>query len=156
MASPSFRIHSFHPSPGRVTIRGNYIGTDATGMVGNLSPGQEGIRSINSHGPVVIGGAGPGEGNVISGNHPSPAIELHFVPTPEIVGNMIGTDRTGQTALPNTFGIETQSVSDALIADNVISGNSGPGISLQGDGGAVVRGNKIGVDIDGLDAIPER
>ena len=145
----------FVPSePGRVTIRGNYIGTDATGMVGNLSPGQEGIRSINSHGPVVIGGAGPGEGNVISGNHPSPAIELHFVPTPEIVGNMIGTDRTGQTALPNTFGIEMQSVSDALIADNVISGNSGPGISLQGDGGAVVRGNKIGVDIDGLDAIP--
>ena len=48
---------------------------------------------------------------------------------------MIGTDPTGQTALPNTLGIETQSASDALIADNVISGNNGPGIILQGDAG---------------------
>ena len=139
--------------PGRITIQGNYIGTDATGeatVAGNTAPGQEGIRSTNSHGPVVVGGAGPGEGNVISGN-PSPAIELFFVPAPEIVGNMIGTDRTGRTALPNSFGIETQSVTDALIADNVISGNSGPGIHLRGDEGTVVRSNRVGVDVDGLE-----
>ncbi len=139
--------------PGRITIQGNYIGTDATGeatVAGNTAPGQEGIRSTNSHGPVVVGGAGPGEGDVISGN-PSPAIELFFVPAPEIVGNMIGTDRTGRTALPNSFGIETQSVTDALIADNVISGNSGPGIHLRGDEGTVVRSNKVGVDVVGLE-----
>ena len=52
---------------------------------------------------------------------------------------MIGTDRTGRTALPNSFGIETQSVTDALITDNVISGNSGPGITF-----VVTRGRLYG------------
>lgn len=47
-----------------LVIRGNYIGTDATGLLDRGNG--RGISFIQTYGS--IGGSGPGEGNVISGN----------------------------------------------------------------------------------------
>jgi hypothetical protein len=49
------------------TISGNYIGTDASGIVA-LPNADDGIEITDGASYNVIGGATPGEGNVISGN----------------------------------------------------------------------------------------
>jgi hypothetical protein len=51
-------------------VQGNYIGTDKDGSNGTATIGNRGIGVwvYNSTGANTIGGAGPGEGNVISGN----------------------------------------------------------------------------------------
>ena len=78
-----------------------------------------------------------------------------------VAGNLIGTDWTGTSAIPNDAGIDVRGggnrigtdvdgVSDVL-ERNVISGNIGTGILINGDAatGTVVQGNFIGVDSSG-------
>lgn len=76
----------------------------------------------------------------------------------EIVGNFIGTDATGTTSLGNiNYGIVAVTRdSPPIIGDgspagrNVISGNSGTGITVSSGGlGIVIVGNYIGTDKDG-------
>ena len=105
----------------------------------------------------LIGGTGPLDGNVISGN----AITGIFVAGAagtRIEGNRIGTDSSGSTAIPNSIGVQVeQEASDTTVggaaagAGNVISGNELFGVSS--DDGRVV-GNLIGLDADGTMAIP--
>ena len=74
-----------------------------------------------------------------------------------IQGNFIGTDVTGSAALGNGLGVEILSAADNLIgglqaaARNLISGNNGYGIYIDGIGatGNVVQGNFIGTDVTG-------
>jgi hypothetical protein len=140
---------------GTVTIQGNYIGTTADGQAavsGAPRPGH-GINAV-SPAPVVIGGAAAGEGNVISGNQ-GDGVFLFQGSGHEIVGNMIGTDRTGENAVANGNGVDTNGVvSNARIERNLLSGNRSSGLRLGGDVGTIVQGNKIGVDIDGVERIP--
>jgi hypothetical protein len=134
-------------------ITGSFIGTnpDGTSAIPN---GQFGIVLFDGPADTLIGPA-----NVISGN------TLHgigvFAPETHgtaIEGNLIGTDASGLTALPNGWaGIEINHSGGHTVggthsaARNVISGNSLQGILISGTGssGNFIAGNFIGVAADG-------
>jgi len=79
-----------------------------------------------------------------------------------IQANYIGTDKTGATAAPNTGnGIQIIAVPNNTVGGaagamrNIISGNSGEGVRIDGTlaTGNVVRGNYIGTDVSGSNAV---
>ncbi|MBE7500480.1 MAG: right-handed parallel beta-helix repeat-containing protein [Verrucomicrobiales bacterium] len=132
-------------------VQGNFIGTDVTGTlaIGNFI----GVSAQQNPAGNAIGGAGPGEGNLISGNQTGVDIRS---PDNVVQGNLIGTDLTGTLALGNVLGVALYSPSaNNLIggstpgARNVISGNSHRGVQLQGADGNRILGNLIGTDIAG-------
>jgi hypothetical protein len=109
-------------------IQGNFIGTDITGTkaLGN------GMGINDSGGTnITIGGSGPGEGNLISGNHGYGIYFYNFASDTTIQGNLIGTDVTGTLPLGNITGIAAANVDSGLIGGtgpgqgNVIAFNSG-------------------------------
>jgi hypothetical protein len=130
------------------TVEGNYIGTDASGTtaLGN----QVGVNADGT-----IGGTAFGAGNLISGNNVGIAINGNGLA--QVQGNLIGTDATGTSALPNGTGILVYSSSiiggTTPAARNIISGNSGWGIFDQSNGSAQIEGNYIGTDITGTTAV---
>ena len=87
-----------------IVIRGNYIGTDITGTraFGNVM----GIN-VSGNDNVTIGGAGPGDGNLISGNKGYGLYVYNDADDTTILGNKIGTDVTGTLPLGNITGIAT-------------------------------------------------
>lgn len=131
-------------------IQGNFIGTDITGTheLGNRA----GISILGA--ANLIGGTESGAGNLISGNS-SYGIFLPGVGGTPVQGNFIGTDVTGRLAVPN--GADGVIVGDGLTmvggttpgAANLISGNRGHGVRLNGND-ARLQGNLIGTDITGL------
>jgi hypothetical protein len=152
----------------QLNIYGNFIGTTIDGQalpgVGN---GGSALRSGQS--AAQIGGIQPWQRNLISGGGnfgillDGPAI---------IEGNLIGTDATGTTAIPNgTLGNGPGINVPATRANiriggaspdsrNVISGNRSFAISLvkQANGvqyvGLEIKGNYIGTDWSGLHPLP--
>ena len=152
------------------SVIGNYIGTDISGTqkLGNTTFGIE----MSNEGDVgvfennIIGGTTAAERNVISGNDNSGFLIKHHTTTNnKIIGNYIGVDVTGETALGNgqagiqiEYGANGNTIGgNNVAARNVISGNSASGILIQigADQGAVVAhsneiiGNYIGTDKDG-------
>lgn len=82
-------------------VQGNFIGTDATGTaaIPNLKSGIAFLWAENN----AIGGTGPGEGNVISGNFLN-GIDLDLTGNTiknQIYGNRIGTNAFGTGPLGN-------------------------------------------------------
>jgi hypothetical protein len=142
------------------TVQGNLIGLDSTGAaaLGN----QLGVFIINAPNNLV-GGAAPGEGNVIAANANTGINILGNGTTGTVVqGNFIGTDVTGHLPRGNgSFGIFIFDASQNLIggpsvADrNVISANGGHGIGIAGTSATAnrVQGNYIGTDISGSTAL---
>ena len=138
-------------------VRGNLIGTDASGSVdlGNALSGVEIQDAPNN----IIGGAQAGEGNVISGNDRNGIWITGAGASANVVqGNYIGTDVTGSADLGNAFsGVGIQDAPDNTIGGsqagegNVISGNDDVGIWITGAGasGNVMQGNYIGTDVSG-------
>jgi parallel beta-helix repeat protein len=140
-------------------IEGNFIGTDATGLVdlGNTDAGID-IRDSPDN---RIGGTIPEARNVIAGT------KVSFLNTGQgiaitgessvrnlVQGNFIGTDATGTLALGNGGdGILVSSAglgggaSETTIRGNLISGNAVSGIEILGGGNNLVAGNLIGTDI---------
>lgn len=170
-------------------IQGNHIGTNAAGTIA-VGNSEAGIRLLNSStttttgndGVVVTTPAPPAtasrvakasftakpqtveddrERNVISGNKFGIVVEGTATINNSIQGNYIGTDVTGQIAIPNSevgisfigAGVNTVGgVQDRLA--NVISGNGSDGIQI--DSGAqdqAILGNYIGVAADGVTAL---
>jgi hypothetical protein len=140
------------------SVLGNYIGTDVTGTVGITS----GIwaMEISSAPSVVIGGPGPSEGNIIDSSTQSGIYAYSAAPVApdsgiSIYRNFIGTDASGQHAIPNAQnGIELESGYaniGGIGLGNVISGNHGSGIHVLGASSAynVISGNRIGVTANG-------
>ena len=151
------------------TIRGNFIGTDVTGTseLGNHSAG------ILAESWTMIGGAAPGEGNVISGNG---HLGEHEVPIGRqiwltgdhntVIGNRIGTDCTGTVALGGSVsaGVEISGSSNTVGAPgagNVISGHGWRvaagyqvGVRLSGGQDNIVESNRIGTDVTGTQPLP--
>jgi CSLREA domain-containing protein len=139
----------------RSTVRGNYIGTDDDGEIA-LGGSEAGIF-IRSSGNV-IGGLGPGDRNVISGNGANNIlIDSSAAGDNTIQGNYVGTDADGETALgASGAGIYVYS-SGNLIENNLVAGNSGVGIGVVGLAGPLntkIVGNLIGTDKDGERALP--
>jgi Ca2+-binding RTX toxin-like protein len=142
-------------APGNL-IMGNNVGTNAGG---NAALGNGNGLTIKSSGNT-IGGTTPGSENVISGNNTGVFIESSSANVVE--GNQIGTDVTGNAALPNIIGVGLLSAGANTIggtatgAGNLISGNSARGISVDGNspnGGELIEGNRIGVNADGTAAL---
>lgn len=161
-------------------IRGNYIGTDVTGLV-NFGNGNVGIQItgydytnqvlIPSNG-TIIGGSTAIERNVIVAST-NQGIQLNAgVNNTVITGNYIGVDSTGATALANgNVGVQISGYdftnhvnvgsNDTIIGGaaagqrNIISGNGNAGIQFNvGVDSTIIKGNYIGVDVTGLVAIP--
>jgi hypothetical protein len=136
-------------------IRGNYIGTDATGSV--PLPNLHGVSLAGAAGPGnIVGGPAPGARNVISGNEGAGVLFWNGAQGNSVEGNFIGTDADGEIALPNVIGVSVSGASGNTIGGaapgqgNVISGNGGDGVRVVGTSiGTVVEGNLIGVAADG-------
>ncbi len=149
-------IFIFGPGASGNVVAGNFIGTDATGSadLGNAGDGVQIEDAPNN----TIGGAQPGEGNVISGNDDGVFIIGTGASGNLVRGNYIGTDATGSADLGNVEeGVQIQDAPDNTIGGsqagegNVISGNNQNGIWITGAGasGNVVQGNFIGTDASG-------
>jgi hypothetical protein len=153
-------------------VQGNRFGTNADGtaaIANNVAIAVEGGDNNQ------IGGTGQDEGNVISGtafcaitiDAGDDASEAGFdggsaVGT-VVEGNKIGTDVTGTAAIPNDSlgvviaAIEVESGPTTIGgaapgAGNVISGNLSYGIAIRYST-ATVRGNLIGTDVTGTQAL---
>ena len=137
-------------------VQGNCIGVDISGsmVVGNASDG----ITINGAPDNVIGG-----GNVISGNGLAGVLIYTGGASNNLVlGNYIGTDPAGKTALGNqNAGVTVLAAAGNQIggtnsgAGNVISGNTQDGIFLTGGAsGNLVQGNVIGLSAAGTNALP--
>lgn len=133
------------------------IGTNAAGTAAAAN-GNVGIFILNSSGHTI--GGVSGAGNVISGN----AFEGIIISGAaavgnQILGNRIGTDITGNTAVGNgQSGISLISAPSntigSLTAGNQISGNVVHGISIIDSDGTQIFGNRIGLNQNANAALP--
>lgn len=141
-------------------VSGNWLGLNAAGA--KVGGSLRGLLVWSSTG-TTVGGSHPGDGNVASGNDYDGISILGAGSTGNrVIGNLVGTDPTGATAVPNGIsGVHvTRPNNDIGGASpgerNVISGNGAAGIAiLTSDGyGIRVMGNLIGVAADGTTALP--
>lgn len=141
-------------------IRGNYIGTDVTGMLARGN-GQYGVFvwNVSSN---LIGGASVVDRNVIAGGNETGVYLLNGIGN-SIQGNYIGVNAAGDSGLSNRNNGITVFTSPANTiggpapgAGNLVSGNGGSGINLNGSAstGNVVQGNYVGVNAAGLGSVP--
>jgi hypothetical protein len=157
---------------GNVRISGNFIGTDATGMIalGNgASTGRAALifgsrASFNVVGERTAQEGGstdptPSVRNLISGNAGDAIVMSSSVANARseahrIRNNYIGLDATGTNSLPNGGrGIAMLAGSSAVsIYDNLISGNVGDGVTILDTpfSGTAVIGNGIGIGLGGV------
>jgi hypothetical protein len=149
-------------------VEGNYIGTDVTGSLalgnGDATDGATGVAIVDGASDNTVGGTTTGTGNVVAatvGN--GVAIGGPGSNDNVVAGNFIGTDASGTHALGNSGGevVLANGVSSNTIggttaaARNVISGNTGPGVTIDGSGttGNLVEGDYIGTDYTGAHAL---
>ena len=135
-------------------FQGNFIGTsiDGSRALGNALDGV----TINGAAGNTIGGLEPGAGNVISGNQAN-GVDVTGAGSVDnsILGNFIGTDATGRSALSNRYsGVLVVGASRTAVGTaggrNLISGNGQSGVALiEGASNNSVQGNWIGVAADG-------
>ena len=132
-------------------IRGNYIGTDVTGT--KAIPNTYGLLFDDRSSRNIVGGLGDGEGNLISGNTAFGAYFYNNGTCSNVVcGNRIGTDLTGNKAIPNETGVHIDGGTFGNLVDkNLISGNLIAGVTifaLYTDHNTITR-NLIGTDLTG-------
>ena len=142
------------------TVSGNYIGTDASGLIA-LPNSQQGIyvedETAPGHG-VVIGGAEQGAGNLISGNPVGIRLgrtgsflgQPYTVPAygVTVTGNLIGVKSDG-TPLGNGTGIYILAGAQNVVggpepgAGNVIAFNSRCGLVITNPGNPASINNRV-------------
>lgn len=135
-------------------VQGNYIGTNPEGN--SRRPNANGVIIEGKAANNLIGGTDAGAGNVISGNDDD-GVHIDDADTQgnRIVGNIIGLDANGDTAIPNAAGVAIYGGSGTVIGGptaahrNIISGNSLMGIQLWEGDRVVVQNNYIGTDRTG-------
>jgi titin len=135
-------------------VEGNYIGLNAAGTAA-LGNGGIGAPIFKGATGNIIGGTTAGARNVISGNA-NYGVTLVSTGTSHnlVEGNYIGTNPAGTAALGNQRGgvylylASTRNTVGGTSAGarNVISGNTGNGVGLEGKGtsGNIIEGNFIG------------
>lgn len=141
-------------------ILGNYIGTDPTGTKiptdGEIVQGN-GIEFNTVAKRNILGGEKPGERNIVSGHKVYGVVYYGHCTENTTIGNYIGTDAGGRSALPNATGICVDCASHHNdIAFNLISGNMSYGMFFvtRGTVGNTLRGNLIGTDVTGKKPLP--
>jgi hypothetical protein len=142
-------------------IRGNLVGTDATGAQALGSGGGVWLLSPRN----VVGGAAPAAGNTLANGGYGVWIGQDGDGN-ALQGNRIGTDAEGTAALGNVVGIEIEGGDDNLIggsepgAGNLISGNAFDGVQIEQSAELDsahrnrIEGNLIGTDVTGADPLP--
>ena len=134
-------------------VLGNLIGTGLTG-IGSVPNSADGVL-VTGAGGNVIGGSASGAGNLISGNS-NDGIELTGASTTNItiLGNRIGTEVAGATALANSVhGVNINTSSRSNVIGGVLAGYANT-IAFNGQDGVniaaaaantnnVIRGNSI-------------
>ena len=143
-------------------VFGNIIGADPTGM--KALPNFQGVTledyASGNHIGLALVGTGRTLGNLISGNL-SQGVVISTASNNIVQANAIGTNIEENAALPNgASGVVItgesagnriggfDNLAKAFLAGNVISGNGGSGVALDGAFVAnnVVQGNLIGTD----------
>lgn len=131
-------------------VLGNYIGLDASGNLAR--PNLRGVVVASNSNTIGALDAG----NVVSGNT-GLGVVIQSASSNTVVGNYIGTDADGGTAVPNGGG-GLQIVGGATpansnsITSNVVSGNTGFGVEINGSTSApsatanTLTGNVVGMD----------
>jgi hypothetical protein len=143
-------------------VLGNYIGV-GTGGTADLGNAQSGIAITGTAESNYIGNGTFQGKNLISGNSQN-GILIDGINTNsnEVLGNYIGTDKSGGVDLGNTWdGIyisgaaKFNQVGNTAGVGNVISGNNGDGICITGAGTNYnwILGNKIGTKANGLEVL---
>lgn len=133
-------------------VAGNRIGTNAAGtqpipnLIGVLLASNSTMNRIGTNGDET---SDEFERNLVSGNSAfGVALRDSATSNNTIAGNYIGTDLSGQVALPNVRdGIDNWSNGNSF-RSNVIAGNGGSGLVLLASDN-VVTGNVIGLAADG-------
>ena len=159
-ANLSNGVELFTGATGNV-VAGNLIGTDASGEAA-LGNNNVGVVIYDTSGNTIGGltaSAGRAPGNVISGNRSSGVLISGPLATGnQLQGNLIGTDRSGLTAIPNaSTGVTVDSAPNNLIGGdqpgegNVIAANRAFGVFLLGTTatGNRIAGNLIGTNSAG-------
>ncbi len=142
-----------------VVVTANRIGTDRSGTK-PLGNGRSGIAVTGS--PLAsIGGTAAGAGNLISGNGLEGInVGGSRTGTLWILGNLIGTNASGRTALSNSGdGVLLDGTADVLVgSSNLISGNGLAGVHVRGADTRRIKilGSRIGTSANGLAAIPNQ
>jgi CSLREA domain-containing protein len=119
-----------HESKGNL-IQGNRIGTNAAGEAA-VPGGYYGIYMCGDNNQ--IGGAAPGQGNLVSGN--GTGIWVSSSSTGSFIqGNQIGSNAGGDATVPNGRGIESESSGITIGGlatgeGNLVVGNTSMGIAL--------------------------
>ncbi len=142
-------------------IEGNFIGTNVTGTA-DMGNALLGVRSQSSSN--TIGGTTATARNVISGNDNGGVAITPGATANLVQGNFIGTNVAGTQAIGNATGVSTEGQSGNMSSNtiggtapgarNIISGNTGRGVSLGGTiTGNLVQGNFIGTDVTGTVAL---
>ena len=137
------------------TVMGCYVGTDVTGTI--AAGNGTGIEVQSGTTGNIIGGASTGQPNLISSN--IAGIALVNATNAVIQGNLIGTNAAGTAALGNSQGILATATTNLVIGGrlvgegNVISGSTEEGIFLTSGSGALIRGNLIGTNAAGAEAL---
>jgi hypothetical protein len=140
-------------------LEGNYIGVGPDGNSGRGN-NREGVL-IDQTAGNIIGGSVPPARNVISSNL-SHGVRIRGAGASSnlILGNFIGTNATGETALPNQEnGVFIDDAPYNTVggggAGNVISGNNGNGIRIFNfnANGNRIQGNFIGTNVAGTAAV---
>lgn len=147
-------------------VKGNFIGTDKTGM--NPLGNHTGIYIFSNANSNIIGGAAAGERNIISANYEM-GISMEAADSNVVKGNYIGPDSTGlgtfkfsDDTLMQGNGLYFNSNATRNIAGgynagegNIISGNRVYGLIYYGNSPYnYCIGNYIGVDKTGNNKLP--
>jgi titin len=144
---------------GGVIVRGNYIGTDASG---NAPLGNGVGVTVAAGSNTVLGGITGGARNVISANTVDGVDILAGSTASVLAGNYIGTNASGTSALGNgdrgvviSGSVNNILGGTAAGARNVISGNGSDGVLITGAAATLnaVEGNYIGTDVAGTAAL---
>lgn len=139
------------------TVAGNILGLDTDGLV-DRGNGGHGVYVNSAAGDVTIGGSNVADRNLVSGNNGFGGISISSDSgTNTIIGNCIGTNATGSSAVANAHeGINfyqssaTNRVGGTTAGErNIISGNTQQGIYINDSSVESIRGNYIGTDVTG-------
>lgn len=139
------------------TVQNNKIGTNLAGSspIGN---GGRGV-TITSSSSNLIGGIGPNQGNLISGNLGGGIAITGTSTGNTIQQNLIGTNFDGTAGVPNlSHGVLIAAASNTLggsvlEARNIISGNTEAGVVVINAAANVIRNNYIGTTRSGAGAL---
>jgi len=143
-------------------VIGNYVGTDASGML-PMGNGHDGIL-LSGHAYMnTVGGITPGERNISCDNAGAGIALASYAHDNVVSGNYSGIDASGMNALGNHkmgIGLVHDCANNTIGGNiegsgNLCSGNDWSGIHIEDSvNNTVVLGNVTGLTADGVSSIP--